>query len=222
MPFALKKRDKQKRREEKFALAIGLKYANDWKDHWKDHQALIDKEDMNTKFLSIDNRLESYFATINRKKNVRKLLDIGCGLAFVPEMFQRKYNTKLYLLDGDSETNDKLKFRDVSFGQASSFKYYNEKSYLMKSYFERELDFEFIDADRPIIDVKIKFDIITSFKSCGFHYPLSSYKTLIRRHSYKKTKLFFDLRKGSIPGDVIINDILFEDAKSILADIKFK
>ena len=35
----------------------------------------------------------------------KRILDIGCGYAHISDMFQKKYGTELYLLDGDISGN---------------------------------------------------------------------------------------------------------------------
>ena len=34
----------------------------------------------------------------------KRILDIGCGYAYVSEQFQKKYGTELWLLEGDFQT----------------------------------------------------------------------------------------------------------------------
>lgn len=58
--------------------------------------------------------------------------------------------------------------------------------------------------------------MIYSGKSCGFHYPLSTYKDLLYRHSDENTLLIFDLRKGADQGDIDfkIKDVIIDEGKS--------
>ena len=45
------------------------------------------------------------------------------------------------------------------------------------------------------INEDIKFDLIYSFESCGFHYPITTYKDFLKRHIDKSTVLIFDVRR---------------------------
>ena len=124
------------------------------------------------------------------------ILDIGCGLALESEMFQQKYNSNLYLLDSDFD-NTKDRKRAVQYGDVDSFKFYSKLDDLKASYDSRNMNYTFIDANNINIDSNIKFDLIYSILSCGFHYPASTYKDLVKAHSHKNTVVLFDIRKKS-------------------------
>ena len=61
------------------------------------------------------------------------ILDIGCGLAWESRMFNEKYKTKLWLIDGNV-TNNNLKnntAKDINYHtSANEFLYYNSLSRL--------------------------------------------------------------------------------------------
>lgn len=125
------------------------------------------------------------------------ILDIGCGLAWESRMFNQKYGSTLWLLDGDSssqtvtESCSQARYHD----QADTFMYYlpltqlnqelcklNTKNYTLHSYQSWN------------VPEHVKFDLITSWVSCGFHYPVSTYRDLILRHSAPWTRVIMDLR----------------------------
>jgi hypothetical protein len=73
----------------------------------------------------------------------------------------------------------------------------------------------------------LKFDLITSYLSCGYHYPLSTYKELILKHSHKDTKLVFDIRnrKGALileEGVEVVHEFYKHGGKYAMCQIKFK
>lgn len=150
----------------------------------------------------------------------KTLLDIGCGLAFESEYFQKEHGTKLYLLEGDTDST-KNNLRDVSYGKADNFKFYNKIPDLIKSFDERQLKYNFVDANAINIPEDVKFDLIYSNASCGFHYPVNTYKNLILKHSHNKTKIIVDLRKRVYQSDIKIKEVIVESRKYIKAEIEF-
>jgi len=149
------------------------------------------------------------------------LLDIGCGLAFESEYFQKEHGTKIYLLEGDTDST-KNNTRAVSYGHLDNFKFYNKIPDLIKSFDERQLKYNFVDANAINIPEDVKFDLIYSNQSCGYHYPVNTYRNLILKHSHSHTKILMDLRKKMTHKDIKIIDIVFESAKYIKAEIEFR
>jgi SAM-dependent methyltransferase len=154
------------------------------------------------------------------------ILDIGCGFAWESRMFQRKHNSKLWLLDGNPDDNAKGQ-TEVGWNTSSkTFAFYHSFDILNKKLEELGTkNYELIDVNNMVFPEDLKFDLITSFKSCGFHYPVTTYKNLILKHSHPETKIIFDLRtaKGNVvdtAGFEIVN-ILTKHKKHINAEIKF-
>lgn len=127
----------------------------------------------------------------------RIILDIGCGLAYESGKFQKKYGTDLYLLDGDAELS-KENNRDINYGPVDDFVFYNPIKDLKKSWDNQKLKYNFVDANNIELPHEIRFDLIYSLFSCGFHYPATTYKDLIRSHSTDKTVIIMDFQKLSI------------------------
>lgn len=135
----------------------------------------------------------------------KTILDIGCGLAWESRMFNEKYGCELWLLDGDAAEGNKNKSKestDVKYHQSAD-------NFLLYHSFEKlrsELDklgtknYRLIDCNNIEIREDIKFDLITSWVSCGFHYPISTYKNLIKKHSHDGTVVAMDVRhqKGKL------------------------
>jgi hypothetical protein len=161
-----------------------------------------------------------------------KLLDIGCGLAWESRLINEKYNTELWLLDGDSSANEsKPSFaRDINYNEsAEQFLFYHPLTLLNDELVKLGTkNYHLIDCNNINISEDIKFDVITSWLSCGFHYPATTYKDLILKHSHKDTRIIVDIRtsvKHSVPileDGVEIVKILHTRRKAIIAEIKFK
>lgn len=133
------------------------------------------------------------------------ILDIGSGLAWESRLFAQQYGTQLYLLDGDFDNNDfdrnLVQARYVP--DAKDFAFYYKLDYLRE-----QLDllgtenYQLIDANNIQLSDHIKFDLITSWVSCGFHYPIETYRDLIVKHSHENTVVVMDLRvpsKAAVP-----------------------
>lgn len=152
---------------------------------------------------------------------VKNMLDIGCGIAREAKLFQETYGTNLYLLDGDFDKS-LHKNRSVNYGSVEDFKFYSKISDLKKFWNSQGMKYNFIDANNIQINESLKFDLIYSAVSCGFHYPASTYKDLILKHSCASTKIIFDIRKSKKQDDIKIIKIILETKKFITAQIEFK
>ena len=58
------------------------------------------------------------------------------------------------------------------------------------------IEYEIINVKDIVIRDDIKFDLICSFRSCGFHYPIKEYFSLIKKHKHESSLLLFDIRKN--------------------------
>jgi SAM-dependent methyltransferase len=182
---------------------------NPWLEKWNDTKHIKSKENI---FLTVDNYIE---------EPVKSILDIGCGYARESEHFFKKYGSELWLLDGDfSDSKDKK--RQIKFGKAEDFSFYNKIEDLKNSWNERKIKYTFVNANNINIPLEKKFHLIYSGLSCGFHYPANTYKDLILRHSDKNTKIIFDIRHDSIQDDIEIVNIISKNKKHIKAEIKFR
>jgi len=131
----------------------------------------------------------------------QRILDIGCGLAFESERFQRQYNSDLYLLDGDFDTTAD-QGRDRKYGTADTMQFYCKISDLQNSFAERRMRYHFVDAHHVALPETLKFDLIYSNVSCGYHYPLATYLDVMRKHSDNNTVMIFDLHQAHVEEQV--------------------
>ena len=133
---------------------------------------------------------------------IGRLLDIGCGFAYDSRWFNEKYGTELWLLDGDASTNA-AKSGSASYGNwntdSSELKFYHTFEFLdskLKKLGTK--NYHLIDANNINIPDDVKFDVITSWLSCGHHYPVNTYIELMRKHSHANTRILLDIRcKGT-------------------------
>ena len=127
-----------------------------------------------------------------------KILDIGCGLAWESRLFNEKYNSELWLLDGDTRDNESkslLAMTGKYHTSVDDFLFYHPLDNLdieLKKLGTK--NYHLIDCNNINIPTDIKFDLITSWVSCGFHYPVSTYRDLILKHSHLGTRIVMDLR----------------------------
>jgi SAM-dependent methyltransferase len=171
---------------------------------------------------------EEYFKILDTycQPSPTSILDIGCGLAFESRAFNRKYGTELYLLDGDFNSNKETNLRRKDFGPKKNMMYYSGLESLKNFYDSQNVsNYTIINADDIVIADDKKFDLICSWLSCGFHYPVDDYRALMIKHSHKDTKIIVDIRKYTLNTALKTIDIIkviAEKPSSLKAEIKFK
>jgi SAM-dependent methyltransferase len=160
----------------------------------------------------------------------QKILDIGCGLAWESRMFADTFDCELYLLDGDYENNsqDRLQMQARYCEDAKDFAFYYKLDFLKQKLDELNTkNYTLVDCNNIDIKDDVKFDLITSWVSCGFHYPVSTYRDLITKHSHEHTVVIMDLRvlaKAQNPikdAGVEIVKVLNSRPKYVTAQIRF-
>jgi ubiquinone/menaquinone biosynthesis C-methylase UbiE len=154
------------------------------------------------------NNFETVDAYLNQ--SIGKLLDIGCGFAYDSRWFGEKYGTELWLLDGDANTNN-IKPDSASYGNWNTdfneLKFYHNFDFLdAKLQQLGTKNYHLVDANNINIPEDTKFDVITSWLSCGHHYPVKTYIELMKRHSHEKTRIILDVRcKGTATNFIGVN-----------------
>ena len=180
----------------------------------------------------IDKR-RANFETVDAYVNqpIGRLLDIGCGFAWESRWFNEKYGTELWLLDGDASTNA-TKSESASYGNwntdPNQLKFYHTFDFLNSKLQELGTkNYQLIDANNINIPSDVKFDVITSWLSCGHHYPVKTYIELMKKHSHSGTRIVLDIRtKGAahaligVDGFEIVNAISSHGKKRCTAEIK--
>ena len=88
-------------------------------------------------------------------------------------------------------------------------------------------NYHLVDCNNINISEDIKFDVITSWVSCGFHYPASTYRELILKHSHNHTVVVMDLRIPAkqrnplVESESEIVEIINQRAKYATSHIRF-
>ena len=133
---------------------------------------------------------------------IGKLLDIGCGFAHESRWFGEKYDTELWLLDGNQKHNVD-KSNTASYGKWNTtpddLYFYHTFDFLDAKLQELGTkNYHLVDVNDINIPSDVKFDVITSWLSCGHHYPVKTYIDLMKKHSHENTRIILDIRcKGT-------------------------
>lgn len=157
-----------------------MKSGSEYIDHWRKRQYIRVK----TKLFEM---VDAYV-----KDPPQRILDIGCGFAKTSELFQKKYGSELYLLEGEPhpEANRRL----GKWGDVATFNYYLPTETLKNAWDSQGMIYTFVNGQDPQIPEHIKFDLVYSWLSCGFHYPVSTYRDLILRHTNDASIIIMDFR----------------------------
>ena len=122
----------------------------------------------------------------------RRILDIGCGFAKTSELFQKKYGCELYLLESDIDNSPGS--RIGKWGTAESFQWYLPIENLKRAWDEQGMTYTLVDGANLQVPADVKFDVIYSWLSCGFHYPVTTYKKFIQEHATDDAVIIMDFR----------------------------
>ena len=124
-------------------------------------------------------------------KNVKNIMDIGCGLGIINVLLNKFYNdkTSFYLLD-KNRIDKKIKY-----GFSSNYESYNDLNETKRILLENNISegsLFLFDVENDIqIDGKI--DLVISLKSMGYHYPFETYLHLLRECCNENTIFIFDV-----------------------------
>jgi hypothetical protein len=125
-----------------------------------------------------------------------RLLDIGAGVALEARLWHLHHGTEIWLIDGNNRGNRPEQARTVGYSdRTEEFCYYVDHEHIHQVMRQSGVrDYHLIDAEAIQIPAQVRFDLITSFSSCGVHYPLTHYRDLVIRHSGPDTVCIFDIR----------------------------
>ncbi len=135
----------------------------------------------------------------NLPENPSAILDVGCGVAGIDILLARHYQEQgkpvdFYLLD-KTEINDK-----VYYGLEKTASYYNSlniaRDFLMANGVQGERIHTQEVTGSPIFP-GIRFDLVLSLISWGFHYPVETYLDEVYTILKPGGELIIDIRKGS-------------------------
>ncbi|MBW2617541.1 MAG: methyltransferase domain-containing protein [Deltaproteobacteria bacterium] len=147
-----------------------------------------------------------------------RVLDIGCGLGGIDELvyghFSRFGPVELYLADRDyvSET--------VTYDFAEESAAYNSLALTRAFLVGRGVDQEAIqtvDVDKAGLPGGVSFDLILSFLSWGFHFPVETYLDYAKSHLNPDGVLLLDTRTGMeaarLLGEHFVAEVVYQDSK---------
>ena len=135
------------------------------------------------------------------------IIDIGCGIAGYHKDWLRDNKEKeiqLFLMDSST-----FNLAALRYGHGEVNRYYNSlklaKKLLIKLSGAKRESIQLIDVKSGFLEkLPNKLDLITSFISWGFHYPLDIYWDLIlARMTIGSSIMLIDVRKNSISSDFL-------------------
>jgi SAM-dependent methyltransferase len=156
-------------------------------DNSLNYQAVWQKPQYIATKMRVFEMLDAYLKT-----PPKRILDIGCGFAKVSELFQKKYGTELYLLESDMKNSPGK--RIGKWGTADSFQWYLPIETLKQAWDSQDLRYTFVDGANIQVPADVKFDLVYSWLSCGFHYPVTTYQNLIKQHTTSDSVIIMDFR----------------------------
>lgn len=127
-------------------------------------------------------------------KTPSKIADIGCGYALFDLFLAREYDSKLNLIDLESNENRHFGFKESGAAYSSLA---NAKAFLAANGVKKTA----IKTFNPEIDdlSKItKLDYAFSFISCGFHYPWSTYEDFFKSNVAEDGRIILDVRSHKL------------------------
>jgi SAM-dependent methyltransferase len=123
----------------------------------------------------------------------KRVADIGCGYAFFDLFLARDLGTKLLLID--LESNERRHFGFKKEGAAYS-SLARAKEMLMANQVAYE-DIHTVNPEQEDPAECGKVDLVTSFLSCGFHYPVSLYDRFFTTAVQPSGSAIIDLREAT-------------------------
>jgi SAM-dependent methyltransferase len=128
------------------------------------------------------------------KENINNILDIGCGLGTIDVYFHHKFPTaKLFLQDKTDTIESNRKYN----GFNKTYYYYNNLTLLEEFLRSNNVkNFNIVDGE-TLFEKNVKFDLILSLLSCGWHYSILQYLDYIKTHIDEKGTLIIDVRNNT-------------------------
>lgn len=135
-----------------------------------------------------------------------RILEIGCGLGRMSIFLNRKHpgTTRYYLAD-TSEISEKNNMYGWNPGT-----WYNDLS-LTKEFCDLNglTNYEIIDLRKEELGELKNIDLVYSFMSVGFHYPLEEYFDVLKSVLNENGTMIFGVRRGQYENSPILSEFLF-------------
>lgn len=135
-----------------------------------------------------------------------RVLDIGCGLGLIDGfIYEHCGNPDLHLLDKTELDTNKIS------GFNKTYRFYNNMDAAKNTLSSNGVDERKIhlhEANDITELLSCKFDLICSFLSCGWHYPIETYRDLICRTLKEDGTLILDIRHNTDQLDILSRDFV--------------
>jgi cyclopropane fatty-acyl-phospholipid synthase-like methyltransferase len=160
-----------------------------------------------------------------RGRKPATMIDIGCGLAHEALYFQKKYGTKVWLVEGDSDKNAHEQTRVSKYGSAGTFTCFAPRADLKRHYDSSGLRYTLIDPSDDARDLP-RFDFVLSMGACGMFFPVNEYSRVLRKHTRPDATVVLELndfRKMELKKQKVdVVSVLEQRLKSRIAVIRMK
>lgn len=125
----------------------------------------------------------------------RRCVDIGCGVGVADVLLCKKTKAKIWLIDKDGEPNS------AKYGFTNKISHYHSWDLIKQMMNENEVPENkgvYVSASNSDEMPKdIKADLIFSFLSCGYHYPVDVYLPWVIKALDRNGAAVLDVRDGT-------------------------
>lgn len=128
------------------------------------------------------------------KKNPSYIADIGCGYALFDMFIAKEYDSKLALIDLESNENRHFGFKDSGAAYSSLA---NAATLLANNGVKKSAIKTYNPETGDLSKIK-KLDYAFSFISCGYHYPLNTYETFFQDSVAPDGRIIVDIRAHTL------------------------
>lgn len=176
-------------------------------DSWNNKLKIWLSPEYRERSLDIFNKIDEYLRPTDATFN--NIMDIGCGIAQIPQHFQNKYGSKLVLLEGSYEDNANF------YGTLKDIDLRLDRQGLT--------NYELIDISN-LKPGNQKMNLIFSFLAVGHHFYVKDWIQWIQEHSDENTKIILDLKKDRSWKwkSIEIVEVIEESKIMCLAEVKIK
>lgn len=123
----------------------------------------------------------------------KSIVDIGCGYAFFDLFLARDSGAKMLLIDLESNERRHFGFKNEGAAYSSLEK---AKEMLIANKIPKK-NVRTLNPEKEDVVKSGKADLVTSFLSCGFHYPVSLYGEYFTKCVTKNGYVIIDLREAT-------------------------
>lgn len=128
------------------------------------------------------------------KRPQKKIADIGCGYALFDLFLAKEYDSKLNLIDLESNESRHFGFKEEGAAYSSLA---NAKDFLIANGVKKT-SIKTFNPETDDLSKITKLDYAFSFISCGFHYPWSTYEEFFRTNVAPTGRIILDVRSHKL------------------------